>query len=259
MGADALLLAAAVLWRRSRARRAAHSVFVPVVIGRSIYRHLARRAPRRRLGLLPLLRSARQLFVGRPAALSVVLALMVVAPLATLLPGREPAGMAPEPRGEGSRPIGWASLERLWLQGRSDELPSVADYVAHEAYQSSLGYGLGYRLPSRLEAVSVRSFAASSDGPGIVAGERTVFRFDDRWLRAALAGARPGSVGALLVSQRRAVRVGLAREAPAAPGPDLVRVCLSFVLAALSLAVGSRYLGAPGGKPLLERRRPEEA
>jgi hypothetical protein len=134
----------------------------------------------------------------------------------------------------------------------------VADYVAHEAYQGSIAFGGSYRLPSRNQTVSVRSFTPR--GPTLEAGERVVIRYDGHWLRETLASARKGSVDALLVSQRRAVRV---RLGSGGPGTEFWKSSLSFAMVALLLMVGSRYLGPSvlfgGSRAELARRRTEVA
>ena len=259
---DALLLVAVLLWRRSRAAQAAHAVFAPVPIGGSIYRYVRKSIGRRERGLRSALDSMRTVFSGWGTELVILVLLVCLSPLLSLVEGRRAPGVYPAPA-KGGSPLGWGSLERLWVLSGSDELPSVAEYVAHEAYQLSLAYGWSYRLPARREAVTVRSFTRAPDGPALVAGRRTVARFDDRWLRRTLSRARPGTVDALLASQRRAVRVSPESLPEPSGGSAVWKAVLGFAMAALFLIAGSRFLGPSallgGARRPLERRRPEEA
>jgi hypothetical protein len=253
VAADLLLLAAAVTWDLRRPPRSAHRVFVPVTFGRRLHRAAGiARAPR-----LPdprlLLASARGLVATRTAQF-VALALVVC--LSAFLPTPSaPAGEAsvPAPVRSGAGGVSWESIGSLWLVSATDELPSLADFVAHEAYQASLAWGGTYRPPARDERVLLASFRAAASGPGVERELRTVLQFTDHWLRETLRRPLPGSVGRLLASQGAAVRVRLS-AATAAPArvAEAVRVAACAVVVVLFLFLGSHYLrpslfaGRPG-------------
>ena len=209
LAADGMWLCAAVMWDRSR--RPAHHVFVPVPFGRRLHRAAGLGRARRPPELRALVASARGLVATRTAQ---VLGLRGGGVPVGLPPGPRPesGGLAvPAPERAGSARVSWESIGRLWVVAASDEHPSLADFVAHEAYQASLPWGGRTGPRARDERLEVASFRASSSAAGVERTLATVMRFSDRWLKDTLRGAAPASVGRLLASQRRASRVLPAR------------------------------------------------
>jgi LPXTG-motif cell wall-anchored protein len=71
-------------------------------------------------------------------------------------------------------------------KAETGELPDLADFVVHEAYQQGLAYGReAFRLPAENEAVTVADFASGSDGT-LRKTERVAIRFSRAWLSTVL-------------------------------------------------------------------------
>jgi hypothetical protein len=96
-------------------------------------------------------------------------------------------------------------LHRLWLAGQNGDLPNLADYAAHMAYQRALEYGLPYRFPEG--DVTTSSFSRTDDGRRVVRTEEVVLRFDQAWLDDLIRSVDPNSIEGMLLDQGRAVRV----------------------------------------------------
>ncbi len=101
------------------------------------------------------------------------------------------------------------TLDNLSILGGSQangDLPNIADYVTHVAYQQGLTYGREYALPAEGEELRLPRFRY--EGARVIRYDETVVRYTDEWLRGALGGIS-GGVEALLLSQDAPVRVVL--------------------------------------------------
>ena len=145
-------------------------------------------------------------------------------------------------RGAGSAEDGAGfTLSGLRAAGLAEpgELPVLADYVAHVAYQEALPFGRSYALPAPDERVTVTRYVRTAGGGRLLPEEEEVLRFSDEWLRATLAAAPPASVAALLIAHGRpvAARVTLPERPP--QGVHLTwaaaMIALGVLIAALSL------------------------
>jgi hypothetical protein len=245
--ANAAALAAAVIWDRRPGRADAHRVFVPLAISR----RLARMVPGRRLrpDVRPMLRGALDLLLTRGGQVAAVLAVVCVSPLVFLAGRGERAQGLPVPDGSGVVAPTWEGLRDLWVVSRGDDLPNLADYVAHVAYQRTLGWGGVYGLPARGETLAVPYYRYREEEPAVLGETRTVTVFGDPWLQAAIAAARPGSVEELLAGQGGAARVRLSRERPLdgpsvrPQNPALWRITVALAVVSAFLILGSRQLG----------------
>jgi hypothetical protein len=112
----------------------------------------------------------------------------------------------------GSRSFSWASLSRLPLSRTTDELPHLADYVAHRAFQESLIFSRPYGLPRQDERLYLSTSLPVNGGNRIMVTSRVVKRFSDSWLRVSLASAPPGSLQRLLLDQGGPGQVRWCRE-----------------------------------------------
>jgi hypothetical protein len=130
--------------------------------------------------------------------------------LAKYLRGQEAPSL--QAGGSGSAAFSWAALSRLPLTSDSDGLPHLADFVAHRAFQESLGFNRPYSLPHPDERLYLSTYLPAGGGNGILQSSRVVKRFSDSWLRMALASAPPGSLQRLLLDQGRAGQVRRLRE-----------------------------------------------
>ncbi len=77
----------------------------------------------------------------------------------------------------------WTNLRRIWEVPSG--LPSLADYIAHRAYQRGLPYGMQYVLPQPGHEVVERAF--QHDGVRITSSSIVVQRYDESWFQEALA------------------------------------------------------------------------
>lgn len=175
---------------------------------------------------VPILSSPRLLSGRRPArtswhyspaawALPLLLAALPLASvpvlwLAKYLRGQEAPCL--QAAGSGFTGFSWAALSRLALTSDTDGLPHLADFVAHRAFQESLGLHRPYALPHPDERLYLSTYLPAGEGNGILQGSRVVKRFSDSWLRMTLASAPPGSLQRLLLDQGRAGRVRRLRE-----------------------------------------------
>lgn len=122
--------------------------------------------------------------------------------------------------------------------GADAPLPILTDYVTHLAYQETLPFARPYRLPVPGERVLVADYRRGTDGR-VVREERAVARFDEQWLREAVADVPPVSIAAVLLAQRRLVA---ARYEPSQRSTDELALWISLTL---TLAV---WMLAPEGR-----------
>jgi hypothetical protein len=92
------------------------------------------------------------------------------------------------------------AVERLLRERTEPGLPTLADAVAHRAYQEALPYSrIGTRAYGSLEAVTLERF--SPEGAQVVRTRETVAEFDDPWVRKALQEEAETGIGAVLADQ----------------------------------------------------------
>ena len=226
LAADLCLLASLQAARRWEHTRRAHPLFRAL----PILGTLRDRAGRRR----------RQLSV--PAlVVPVALALLALVCAAALSLEAHRRGLhAPRLEPSGARGLSWSALAALPLSSASEELPHLADFLTHTAYQQSLAFQRPYRFPAPGERVYISGYVAA--GAGYVQNRRVARRFSESWLAQTLGASPLGSVERMLVDQGRAAtvrRVGepqLLREL--APWPRAAAVAL-FLLACLTAAIRS--------------------
>ena len=226
LAADLCLLASLPAARRWERTRRAHPLFRALPILGTLRDEADRR--RQRLSVPALV---------VPAALA-LLALVCAAALS--LEARRRDLHAPRLEPSGAYGLSWDSLAALPLSTDSEELPHLADFLTHTAYQQSLAFQRPYRFPTPGERVYISGYAAA--GAGYVQSRRVARRFSESWLAQTLGAAPPGSVERMLVDQGRAAAVRrvdepqLLREL--APWPRAAAVAL-FLLACLTAAIRS--------------------
>ena len=119
-------------------------------------------------------------------------------------------------------------------------LPALTDFVTHLAYQETLPFARPYRLPAPDERVVLADYRRAIDGR-VVREERVVARFDEGWLREAVAAVPPVSIAAVLLAQDGLVAARY--EPPQRSTGELVL----WISLALSLAVWMLVPGRAGG------------
>jgi hypothetical protein len=151
---------------------------------------------------VPLFRNSMDASPGRQRTLSVALFAIAFAVLVPLLHG----GAFPSPIPvAGARNFSWDAIARLRQASHAHQLPDFSDFLSHEAYQQTLGFGRKWKEPMRDERVYRHEYLVNP-GSGVVRARlRTVKVFDSTWLASVKANATPASLEALLVSQGRAV------------------------------------------------------
>ncbi len=167
--------------------------------------------------LLPARKRVRTSWHYTPAAwaMPLLLAALPLLSVPALWLARDRGGRevpSPQGAGAGSAGLSWAGLSRLPLTSTAEGLPNLADFVAHRAYQESLGFNRPYRLPRADERLYLSAYLPARDGKAMLMSSRVVKRFSDSWLRVTLASAPPGSIQRLLLDQGRAVEVLRMRE-----------------------------------------------
>ncbi len=125
--------------------------------------------------------------------------------------------------GEGHEADGlsWSSLSALSVASGDSELPDLADYLSHRAYQEALIFGRPYGFPALGERITISEYQDFRDGEDnrrILKTYRVVKQFKASWLEQSLLDAAPGSVAALLIDQQ------VAAPLVVAPVGDLVAV-----------------------------------
>ena len=106
----------------------------------------------------------------------------------------------------GARGFDHDDLYRLWSDPRF-ELPSIADYIAHRAYQEALAYGYAYEFPMPDAEVTLNRFREEPDG-SYSSFRESIVTFDQGWIDRAI-GSAPGGLVAMLASFGRPVGVVL--------------------------------------------------
>jgi hypothetical protein len=115
--------------------------------------------------------------------------LLVLPPLVdSVIPGSTSVRAVPV---RGSSTIGdWDGLLTL-SESEATQLPDLADYLSHVAYQEGLAYGREYRFPQPGETLYLDRFTENTDGT-YSRYEEAVLSFDGEWLDSRLADAAPG-------------------------------------------------------------------
>lgn len=91
-------------------------------------------------------------------------------------------------------------VERILRERDEPGLPSLADAVAHRAYQEALPYSrVGTRMYGSLESATLERF--SPEGAEVVRTRETAAEFDAAWVRNALREEAETGIGAVLADQ----------------------------------------------------------
>lgn len=140
--------------------------------------------------------------------------------------------------------ISWRGLEALWNHERESSLPTLADYVAHRAFQDGISYGRGYSFPRTNERIYLMSY--SRTGSAVTGKPVVVMTYSRPWLHNALTRAK--GVGRLLVAQGAPVFVArMQPERNAVPtGATLVGV-----VAVLAFGAGLIFIRRQGSAGLM--------
>ncbi|MFP4483877.1 MAG: hypothetical protein ACLFO1_03385 [Spirochaetaceae bacterium] len=172
------------------------------------------------------------------ARASVVLsALAVVTVAAASLSGFLGPPAIPQPTGRAVEPVSYSSLHRVW--SNSGTMPTLADYVAHRAFQEGMMYGRRYGLPAPGEELTLSSFRRDE---GVLTQEpEVVLSYDSEWLEDAVTSIDRSNVARIFVTLGGPVGVEMG------PTPGLYS-SLSHLLqnSALILLVLLPYLVARG-------------
>ncbi len=173
---------------------------------------------------VPVIRAGRDSTKGGQRALSLALFCIAIVVLEPLSQGG--AFPAPIPV-RGARTFSWDAVARLRQRSRVDRLPDFSDFVAHEAYQQTLGYGRKWRPPVRDERVYRYEYQVDPVSGRVQARLRAVKVFDSTWLASVGADPAPSSLEALLLSQRRPVAAAVRGPARTIAG-DLPFAAMAF-------------------------------
>ena len=194
--ADFCLMAALLLRALYRARSSGHMVFTPV----------------------PIIHQPDGEGMSK-IALSVLWVPLVLTPFLLQLGNPGSHVFVPVPRYEtGSASLSWDSLRALWTVRSEDDLPDLAGYVAHMAYQEGLSFGAVYAFPERNGDITVSTYSRQAGRAGVVKGSEVVKRYDDAWLGRILKGPPVGSLERMLIDQKKAARVVLLPAGSTLPG-----------------------------------------
>jgi hypothetical protein len=169
-----------------------------------------------------------------------LIALLVVVPVLSEITHRFGAFALPSPvRIQGVHGYAWSDLERLSLANHVRQLPDVADYITHSAYQSGLPYGRGYTFPYAEETVSLSRYD-ELDGR-IIEEEIPRIMYDEQWFSGILAEASETGITAMLMGA--SIPIGV-RWNPALP--PLVTLWNGILTGAIALTLLLPGLGKAG-------------
>lgn len=117
------------------------------------------------------------------SALPWFLALTLFAPFTALVLPEDSVPLVPQPRAVGGvNALSPESLERLWRLESGGDFPTLADYVAHRAFQASYLFGGDYRLPVLGSEVAISRFRRN--GNEMSKRRETMMVFDSQWYRS---------------------------------------------------------------------------
>jgi hypothetical protein len=184
----AIVGAAALLWTYVRTNGADHRLFIPVPIRRTSAGGNRRVAGRASLALT---------------------GFGLVAILLGFLGGIRGTPAIPQPLGDGSDDLSFATLEAVWSRG--GRVPSLADYVAHRAFHEGMMYGREYGLPHTEEELTLSSYDTVAGK--LTRRDRVVLSFDEEWLAGLIQGVEATNVAALYVNHGGPVGVEM-RSSP---------------------------------------------
>ena len=121
--------------------------------------------------------------------------------IVTLIPlVRGAAFPAPSPL-RGQRGLSWSAVIKLRQGAKADRLPDFSDFVAHEAYQQTLGFGMKWRQPVPDERLYGREYLVDPATGVVHATLRTVKVLDSMWLASLAMHPAPSGLESLLVAQ----------------------------------------------------------
>jgi hypothetical protein len=161
---------------------------------------------------------------GRQKALALALFSIATVVLVSLLRN----GACPAPLLVwGARDFSWEAVARLEHRSKVDKLPDFADFVAHEAYQQTLGFGRNWREPIRDERIYRREYLVDPASGVVQARLRTVKVLDSTWLKSLVVRPAAASVEALLLAQGRSVAAAVRGTVRGLSG-ELSSVALAF-------------------------------
>lgn len=185
-------------------------------------------------------------------------AILAVIPAAGSIVGEIAYPPLPQPASvTGISSFSWEDLELLSMANHVRELPDIADYLSHRAYQEGLRYGRAYDFPYREEPVVLTRYGTSAGR--IVARGETVLVFDDAWFDEVITGMRLEPLAAMLLSH--GVPAGTRIETPV-EGPSPAVLIIMNVLTALVI-LGYRIdltaYGIYGTRSIALRRKRQAA
>ena len=131
------------------------------------------------------------------ARASVVLGVIAVVTVAVAsLDGFGGRPSMPQPLRRADAPVSFESVREVW--SRSGALPTLADYVAHRAFQEGMMYGREYGLPAPGEELTLSRFQRV-DG-ALTRQAEVVLAYDAQWLDATVASIDGSNVAHLFVT-----------------------------------------------------------
>lgn len=136
-----------------------------------------------------------------------------------------------------------AESVELVLGGRTEPgLPSLADAVAHRAYQEALPYSrIGSRAYGSLEPAVLERF--SPQGPSVLRVRENAAEFDDSWVRATLKEETDSGIGAVLADQRGIVHPRiLSPEEAGMPGSLALRDVFFYIILLVPAVLGTAWM-----------------
>ncbi|MFW6293256.1 MAG: hypothetical protein ACOC7V_13155 [Spirochaetota bacterium] len=95
------------------------------------------------------------------------------------------------------RALTYEGIRDVWTHSSDVNLPDIADYLAHRAYQEGLAFGRQYGFPDPDEVVALSRYREESDGSYSSFAE-TVLTFDQAWVEGALRDAPVGLTSVLV-------------------------------------------------------------
>jgi len=147
---------------------------------------------------VPVIRSAMDSTQGRQRALTLALFSLVIVTLVPFVRGA--AFPAPSPL-RGQRGLSWGAVIELRQGAKKNRLPDFSDFVAHEAYQQTLGFGMKWRQPVPDQHIYGREYLVDPVTGVIHATLRTVKVLDSMWLASLTMHPAPSGLESLLVAQ----------------------------------------------------------
>jgi hypothetical protein len=185
--------------------------------------------------------------LSRARLLTFAVLVLVLPPIGNLL---VPGSSADHPVVHRIGDLTPASLMALWSTTEPRELPDLADYLAHRAFQEGFPYGREYGFPVPGETVDLVHFTERPDG-SYESSPEVVVSFDDAWFDQSIASA-PAGIPALLAGLGGASTVVLAADEVLYSGILELMIHVLMVLAGMAPAA----LLILGGPAIIRRRDP---